>query len=192
MANVTDVLRLLQGRTLSERGAGDAGEARRIVEECYSAWRARLYIYSLSLCRNAAEAEDVTQEVFLRLYKALADGSVKDVRYRWLLTVAHNMVVDNGRKRRPEVLCPEGLERSLSETVPDGASSAEQAMLDAANGKAWRRAVSSLSSLQRACIVLRSEGRTFREISELLNVKMSYAVDQTNRAIEKLRRRVKE
>ena len=101
-------------------------------------------------------------------------------------------MVDNARKRRPEVLCPEGLERSLSETVPDGASSAEQVMLDAANGKAWRRAVSSLSSLQRACIVLRSEGRTFREISELLNVKMSSAVDQTNRAIGKLRRRVKE
>ena len=60
-----------------------------------------------------------------------------------------------------------------------------------ARAEEWTRALNTLTGIQRMCLECRADGLTFREIAELLNVHISCAVDQTNRAIEKLRRRVR-
>lgn len=179
----------LQGRAQSSNLRLE--EVRRVVEECYSARRATVYRYIVSLTRNPAEAEDLTQEVFLRLYDGLADGSLREIHFQWLLTVARNLVVDLARKRRSEAPVTDAVNRTLRETCIDPRDSAEKSLVMEARSEEWARALSTLTGIQRTCLECRADGLTFREISELLNVPISTAVDQTNRAIEKLRRRVR-
>jgi RNA polymerase sigma-70 factor (ECF subfamily) len=166
-------------------------EIRRVVEECYSARRATIYRYVVSLTRNPAEVEDLTQEVFLRLYDGLADGSLEEIHFQWLLTVARNMVVDLARKRRSETAVTDAVDRALREACVDPRESIEECLVVEARSEEWTRALGTLTGIQKSCLEFRADGITFREISELLNVPISTAVDQTNRAIEKLRRRVR-
>jgi RNA polymerase sigma-70 factor (ECF subfamily) len=179
----------LQGRPRSDHLRLD--EVRRVVEECYAARRTSVYRYIVSLTRNPAEAEDLTQEVFLRLYDGLADGSLQEIHFQWLLTVARNLVVDLARKRRSETPVTDAVDRALRETRADPRDSVEESLVVEARSEEWARALSTLSGIQRTCLQCRADGLTFREIAELLNVHISCAVDQTNRAIEKLRRRVR-
>jgi RNA polymerase sigma-70 factor (ECF subfamily) len=186
-----DVLRILAFHGRLRRGLLPLDEVRRLVEECYETRRSGIYRYIVSLTRNPAEAEDLTQEVFLRLYDGLADGALHEVPYQWLLTVARNLVVDLARKRRSETPVTDAVDRTLRETCTDPRDSIEDSLVGEARSEEWERALSSLSGVQKACLQFRADGLTFREISELLNVHISYAVNQTNRAIEKLRRRLK-
>jgi RNA polymerase sigma-70 factor (ECF subfamily) len=61
-----------------------------------------LYRVALSLLRNRTEAEDVVQDVFLRvLQRKQVLGGIVDVR-PWLVRIAWNLALDRRRKVRPE------------------------------------------------------------------------------------------
>ncbi len=62
-----------------------------------------VYRYALALCRNEQQAEDVTQETFLRALKKLDSFDGRSGLYTWLCAIAKNIVADRARKKKHEV-----------------------------------------------------------------------------------------
>src|SRR6266516_3354255 len=68
------------------------------VGQLFELLRDPVYLYLIAVLGNSAEAEDITQETFLRLYRALHRGqSITNVRF-WLFRVAHNLAFDQREK----------------------------------------------------------------------------------------------
>ncbi len=92
------------------------GQAQRGDEEAfaqlYEVYFDKVYRYLVLKIGNRAEAEDMTQQVFLKAYKSIASYRWKGVPFSaWLFRIAHNLMVDFVRKssRRPTVPLDETL-----------------------------------------------------------------------------------
>ena len=81
---------------------GDGGAFRRLAETM----QGRIWRYVMMLMRDAALAEDITQEVLIRVYRKLPSLQSPDRFVPWVMTITRNMAFDAGRakRRRPLVL----------------------------------------------------------------------------------------
>ncbi|HLY23501.1 MAG TPA: sigma-70 family RNA polymerase sigma factor [bacterium] len=134
-------------------------------ETLYARYSAAAYSVAIGLLRDAAQAQEVTQDVFLAIWRGArgfdpARGSART----WILSVAHHKSVDAVRRSRRNPTVP------LSETMTGAADviEAAQARVDAGH---VRRALEGLSIEQRAAIVLAYYGGyTQQEIAQRLGV----------------------
>jgi RNA polymerase sigma-70 factor (ECF subfamily) len=150
-----------------------------------------LYNVVFTLNRNAGDAEEITQEAFLRFYAHLKSGrQVTGDPMNWLVCVARNILVDRARRSRREGTRHESDWRRIA-NHRDRSASPESIAIITHQQHETDRLIASLEGLQRECLILRLRGISFREIAEALDVSMSVAVDQTNRAIEKVKRRAR-
>lgn len=79
-----------------------------ISDEVLCAEYEAVYRYSLSLCRNEAEAQDITQETFLKAMKAAESFEGNSSLYTWLCAIAKNLWLNRCKKQSREVL-PENI-----------------------------------------------------------------------------------
>ena len=78
----------------------DAAMDNRAFERLVAEHQGMVYSVALSHCRDAAEAEDVTQEAFLKAYRSM-DGMKKPRQTKtWLYSIARFTAIDHVRKRR--------------------------------------------------------------------------------------------
>ncbi len=116
---------------------------------------------------NAADAEELTQDAFLRAWNKL---DRYDSRWRfstWLFTIAKRLAVSRARVRRPDALADEVL-ATMSEDVDPSAGASDRE--ESAN--LWRLASEILSSDQRSALWLRyAEDLTNEEIARVLGKK---------------------
>ena len=83
--------------SLVERAAGGDFEA---FGELYSIYLDRIYRYVFYQVREKATAEDITEEVFVKAWKAIGSCKGKEQTFSsWLYRIAHNHVIDNLRSR---------------------------------------------------------------------------------------------
>jgi RNA polymerase sigma-70 factor (ECF subfamily) len=76
----------------------------------YLRYKNNVYGYVLSILRDAQEAEDATQTVFMKLISVIGKYEPRQTPFTaWILRVAHNVAVDSLRQRRP-VPCEEVIE----------------------------------------------------------------------------------
>jgi RNA polymerase sigma-70 factor (ECF subfamily) len=155
------------------------------VTRAFEEGRGDVYRYLLTLGLSPQQAQEATQEVFLRLYIALEKGeAIRNMR-AWLFRVAHNLGLDERRKRQPQALDPM-LERELR----DQQRSTELDLIEQERrnqiGEAWK----TLSEQQRQCLYLRGEGLRYREIAEAMGISISSVREFLSRAIVRLQRAV--
>jgi RNA polymerase sigma factor (sigma-70 family) len=117
--------------------------------------------------QDAALAEDITQEVFLRLYKNLGDIKDEEMLRPWLIRVALNLsknaIRGNVRANvREENYFKEVEENSVFEPELDY-EKREQA-------KEVQRAVEKVKEPLRSCLVLKQQGLSYKEIAEALSL----------------------
>jgi RNA polymerase sigma-70 factor (ECF subfamily) len=150
------------------------------VTQVFEALRDPVYWYVFSILKNAAESEDVTQETFLRLFRDLHGGQkISNVR-GWVFRVAHNLALTSQRRQAP--LPPDAMN-----CVPiDTGLNPEQAAIAGETERRVQRALRRLSAQENQCLLLRSEGMRYREIAELLGIKISTVAAFLSRAIGKL------
>ncbi len=135
-------------------------------------------------------AEDLTQEVFIRVFRSAAQFRPGGRFEAWLFTIANNLVIDRRRKRK---------EPSFSE-VGDGVArssvSRDQGPLELLETRerqqALLRAVEGLPFDQRQVFLLREEaGLSFKEIAELAGCPLNTALGRMHYAMEGLRKALK-
>lgn len=128
------------------------------------------------LLGNAEEARDATQETFVKAWKKL-DLLRRETSRAWLQKIAVNLCLDwlRRRKFRGEFSEEKGesqndLEYRLPDPNPDPL---EQCLSEEMQTKV-RKAISNLAPKYRAVVILRDlEGMSYKEISQMLNVKIS-------------------
>lgn len=100
---------------------GDEGA----FSQLYDRYRQRVYATVYRVIQDAAEAQDATQEVFIKLYRSLSDWDAKKAKFStWLYRLAANHAIDCWRMRRRR--------REAQPTeVPDRESLPERAISDA-------------------------------------------------------------
>jgi RNA polymerase sigma-70 factor (ECF subfamily) len=159
-----------------------------------------IYNFVLRQLRVPSVAEDVTQDVFMRLVQNAAEFKHEARFLTWLYTIARNLCIDQLRKlshRRHASLDQPQLEQSdaplLGDTVadPNPQGSAERGALSAEVRSSIVKAVDSLPDDQREVFLLREVANLpFREIAEITGVgentvksRMRYALDRLKEAL---------
>lgn len=127
------------------------------------------------------QAEDATSQIFLKAWAALP-GRRRDDSFRsWLFSIAHNVVIDFHRTRRPSA--PFALVEDLSDASP----SPEDEALRSVERAEVRNMLNHLSPDQRRVMELRLAGLTSSEIADVLGKKTGAVKVAQSRAIARLR-----
>jgi len=160
------------------------------VSELFIAFKLPVYRYLLGLVSNRDDAEELTQETFLSLYDTLQKGvRINNVR-AWVFRVAHNLAVN--LHKRPHIV--EGVEEAewlrLCQERSDPSSDSEQRLLHEEKRTRVIRALKCLSPQERHCLDLRAEGLCFREIAEVLSIRISTVETFLDRAIRKIAKEI--
>lgn len=139
-------------------------------------------IYNLAyrFSGNPQEAEDLVQDIFLKLYNSLGKYDFQKDFAAWFLTLARNHLIDEYRHRRQEKSLRDELdELTLSAAVTD---SPENKYLSRERSELLRQALSELSPDLRTVLILREiEGYSYEEIAEQLGVPLGTVKSRVNR-----------
>lgn len=162
------------------------GRSDQKIEQLFEQLRDPVYRYLVAAFGCPVEAEDITQEAFLRLYRCLDKGEpVENVR-PWIFRVAHNLALNEQKSRKYVSNLDSPAWDHLCRTHHDPGPDPEQSVLDEEKFKRLRSALSKLSTQQRQCLLLRAEGFRYREITEVLGISTSTVAEFLRRAIGKL------
>jgi RNA polymerase sigma-70 factor (ECF subfamily) len=164
------------GRLLRQCMAGDQHAWQQLVTSQHR----RIYAICYRFTGSATEAEDLTQDVFVKLYRNLASFDVQKGSFQtWITTLARNLLVDHFRRTRLE-RATDSLDASLS-TDDDGPSMADR-LADPGRSQEQhvaglelkvriQQALKELSPELREAVILRDlEDMDYKEIAEVLRV----------------------
>lgn len=172
---------------------------RQLVERCLSgdaaAWEEvvnthsrRVYNLCFRFTGRATDAEDLAQDVFIRLFRNLASyraeaGSLAT----WLTTLTRNLLIDHYRRARPDRMTdPLEIENAEGETVPRALAapgrSAEHAVWGREVQEHVQRALLKLSPELREAIILRDlQDLDYKEIATVLRLPEGTVKSRINR-----------
>jgi RNA polymerase sigma-70 factor (ECF subfamily) len=137
------------------------------VTEAFVALREPVYRYVQTILRSDADAEEITQEAFIRLLRELRRGRpVENVR-SWVFRVAHNLAIDEVRRPHFQADCL-ALDDPALQKLCEPAAGPEENALDQERTNEVRRALALLKPEERQCLDLRAVGLRYREIAEVL------------------------
>jgi RNA polymerase sigma-70 factor (ECF subfamily) len=142
-----------------------------------------LYRFCRSTLANAADAEDVVQETFLKLLQHLQSGGDRSNLRAWLFAVAANACRDRGRWRMRWL--PWRAELDARTVAPDSDD-------DDGDRRRARAALRTLAPRDRMLIALRAQGLSYREIAAAAAITepsvgrlLARAIDRWKRAVER-------
>lgn len=142
-----------------------------------------VYKYILSLCRDSALAEEITQETFLKALEAIEGFDGRCRLSVWLCQIAKNCWYS--RLRRRKHLAPEA-------DVPDESTDMEQLLLDREEARRIHQALHKLEEPYKEVFSLRIFGELpFAQIAELFGKTESWARVTFYRAKQKIQEELK-
>ena len=150
------------------------------VERLFVERREEIYVYLVSLGVRPEEAQEMTQESFLKYFVALREGQSIENPRAWVYAVAHNLAL-NARSRT-----------EVSEVVFVTAETPESLAIASERMAKLRLAIENLSPRQRSCLHLRAEGFRYREIAGILGINPSTVGEFLQRAVKQLRKAIYE
>lgn len=147
------------------------------------------------MVRDAAQAEDLAQEVFIRVYRARRDYEPSAKFTTWMFRIATNLALNalrDGRHRQAELsidATTEGEDGSeMAVEVADGAPVIEQQLVERDRVAVVRRAIFALPEKQRAAVLLHKyQELDYDEIARILGCSVSALKSLLFRAYEALR-----
>ena len=175
--------------------AGDQSAFDYLVQK----YRRPLVSFMYRMARNTAAAEDLAQEVFLRVYRSRATYEASAKFTTWLYRIATNLAVNHARDtrhERPEVTV--SLDEPDEETgttldVADSTVSAEEALVRRERMAAIRGKVEALPERQRLAVIMHKyQQMDYKQISDVLKLSESATKSLLFRAYETLREQLRE
>ena len=161
-------------------------------------YRRAMISFMFRMVHNAAIAEDLSQEVFLRVYRSRASYSADAKFTTWLYRIATNLAVNHARDNkheRPEVKASIDAvdeETGLSIDVADSRLNVEQDILRRERLQAIRKCVEALPERQRLAVMMHKyQEMDYRQIAEVLHLSESATKSLLFRAYETLRESLK-
>jgi RNA polymerase sigma-70 factor (ECF subfamily) len=175
--------------------AGDQSAFEYLVQK----YRRPMVSFMYRMARNSAAAEDLAQEVFLRVYRSRENYEASAKFTTWLYRIATNLAVNHARDsrhERPEVQV--SLDEPDDDTgttleLPDASLNAEQQMVRRERMLAIRRKVEALPEQQRLAVIMHKyQQMDYKQIADVLKKSESATKSLLFRAYETLRDQLKE
>jgi RNA polymerase sigma-70 factor, ECF subfamily len=162
-------------------------------------YRRQMVHYMYRMVHNQAIAEELAQEVFLRVYRARASYRAEAKFSTWIYRIATNLGVNHARDTRHErgaqtvYLDQPDPETGMSPDVADTTPSVEQDMLRDARLAAIRKHVMALPERQRTAVLMHKyQDLDYKQIGAVLKLSESATKSLLFRAYQTLRERLKE
>jgi RNA polymerase sigma-70 factor (ECF subfamily) len=162
-------------------------------------FRRPMLSFMYRMARNSSIAEELVQEVFLRVYRSRATYNAQAKFSTWLYRIATNLAVNHARDtkyEKPELavnLDEPDRETGQAPDLADGAPTAEQMLLRRERLAAIRQHVQSLPERQRLAVLMHKyQGMDYRQIADVLKLSESATKSLLFRAYETLREKLKD
>lgn len=164
-------------RLLLRVGQGD----REAFARLYSLTRGAVYALALSLLRDAHEAQDVAQDVYVKVWESAPAYRSQGSPMAWLLTVARNLARSRLRQSGRQI----ALDEEAWNAIPAAAPDVEDRQL-------LQGALARLGAEEREIVLLHAvTGLKHREIAQLLELPLSTVLSKYHRGLKKLRAQMK-
>ena len=164
------------------------GNVRDQVAQLFVEARDDVYRYLLTLGLFPPQAQEATQEVFLRLYVVLKKGEDIQNHRAWVFRVAHN----HGLKVRQRQKDMPPFDPALEAILADPGKNAERQLIERERLLQLQEAIKGLSEQQRRCLFLRMEGLRYNEIGETLGISAPTVGEFLRRALARLKKVIHE
>jgi RNA polymerase sigma-70 factor, ECF subfamily len=175
--NETDLIRRAQ--------ADDANAFCSLAER----YARRIYLLAFHYCRNAQDAEDLSQEVWLKAYRALAGFRADSSFYTWLRRITINAFLNHQRsfRQQGQTTIVDLIDGS-SEVLFESPSASPETVYNKVLFENVMSALAELTPSQRLMFMLRHyEGMSYDEIAAAMNCSSGTVKKGVSRAITKLR-----
>jgi RNA polymerase sigma-70 factor (ECF subfamily) len=158
------------------------------------AYERRIYSLAFHYCRDRQDAEDLSQEVWLKVYAALATFRNESTFYTWLRKITINCFLNHRRRRAKSF--PWSRQSTDNVTVSDyptmhgggPAASLEITLQNQLVVEKVMQALSSVTPQQRLIFLLKhQEGMTYEEISQAVGCSLGTVKKSVSRTVAKLR-----
>ena len=157
-------------------------------EDLYREFLGRIYAYVRALVGNAADAEDVTSQVFMNAYRAYERYEPQSsTPAAWLFRIARNAALDHFRAHGRREKLRQAIEHEPQAEEDPGRMAEERIQYRVLLG-----AVAQLPQRQRDAVSLRHSGLSFEEVGVLMECSEDAAKMLYHRALKALRSTVKE
>src|SRR5712691_1927340 len=175
-----------EGEAIARARHGDAGA----FEYLYKAHCRHVYSVCLRMIRNPAEAEDLTQQTFLQVFRKIGTFRGESGFSTWLHRVTVNVVLMHLRQKKPTEILTEDLERySSNGEGPREHGSSDTSMLGAIERFNLMRAIRKLPSGYKQIFLMHDViGYEHSEIAGLLGCSTGCSKSQLHKARKRLRR----
>lgn len=154
----------------------------------------RIYLLAFHYCHNPQDAEDLSQEVWLKAYRALDSFRGESTFYTWLRKITINCFLNHQRARRyswrgektdVKLLAVDSIE---SDEPVASTSNSETTLHNRILAERVMQALSELTPPQRLIFLLKhQEGMTYEEIARAVGCSTGTAKKSVSRAVRKLR-----
>lgn len=157
--------------------SGDEEAFKMLVEK----YKTPLYSYAFNMLSDEGRANDVFQEVFIKVFKNMGKYNRQGKFKAWVFKMANNLIMDNFRKKQFD---------PLVENMADKSGDCPAELLDKKEDfNRLNRALASLKPEDRQIIYLKHYGSmTFAEIADISNLPLGTVLAKANRSLKKLRR----
>lgn len=183
----TDLVRRAQG--------GDS----RAFDALVTKYRGRIYSMTYHLVQNETDAWDLSQEAFIKAWRALPQFKLDASFYTWIYRIAHNCCYDWLRKKKIQSAGEFDDNRvdhqpdPTAEAVPHAFARPDKALANAELGARIRAAVAKLSDDHRTAILLREvEGLQYDEIAKVMGSSIGTVMSRLFYARKKLQELLKD
>jgi len=180
---VADPLEFQQRRVLPAGLAVSAGwdrdEAYRFVEDLFARHQNEIYAYLVRMLRDPELAADLTQDAFVKAYRAYDSLQKPENARAWLYQIAHRVALDDLRRKRIVRFIP------LVGETRNSAPSAEHLVMEARLSGELQRALERIPERQRSALLL-------AELHDLTGVELAAALGVSHVAARALLTRARE
>lgn len=170
----------LSDSTIEKAAAGDMYAFERVYKETSGF----VFNSALRLCGRWQDAEEVTQDIYVKLFKNLRQYKSGTAFKSWLYRVTYNETLNFIKKRKTEKNKAEDLVQTVpAASLPEMDSKIEDEYTHAVITASMRL----LRSEFRACVIMREiDGLSYQEIAQALGIKINTVRTRLRRAREKL------
>ncbi len=151
-------------------------------EELVNSYSQKILNMAFQFTGSRAEAEDLTQEIFLKVYSSLEKFDTEKNFTAWVLTLAKNHLIDEYRKTKWEKKNRDDFDDVLAKGGGAHAPGPEEDAIETDNRRILWEGLNRLPSDVRMAIVLKElQGQSYEEVAQVLNLPLGTVKSRINR-----------
>ena len=151
----------------------------------------RIFNMAYQFAGSYQEAEDLTQDIFLKLYNSLSKYDLKKNFSAWLLTLTRNYLIDEYRRTKWEKKTRDDFNEHYFPS--EAFENPEEGVLKEENKRTIWRGINNLNSEIRIAVILRDiQGKKYDEIAEIMSLPLGTVKSRVNRGRLQLSKILKE